>query len=259
MKALIVIYSTIIKEWKIAEGASTYLLRLFGDAMKGAALAWIVHLSGNTNYLTYVIIGIPFLAMWHGIIAVGGWGLTKELQGRTWEFTMISRASMGIVLFAQVLGQTLRELPSGVVALGSALLVSQQIPHITNAYLFPVSILLVLIGLTVTGYFFACLVVLVQGQSGFFMGLIPFGAVLSSLVLPVDQLPASLSLIAKGFPTTWAMKGVWMSINGNDSIWLIISNWGIFLIVAGIWFIGTYILTGVVENRVRVQGTTGGL
>ena len=258
MRKLAALFATIGKEWKSAENIYQYLFRLFGDAMKGAALAWIAHITGNSALLSYIIIGIPFIAMWHGIVAIGGWSLTRELTGKTLDFTLVSKVSLGETLFAQTLGQTLREIPSGVVALGAAILVSRQVPQVANLPLIFVSVFLTLVGLAATGYFFSALVTMVEGRAGFFMGMIPFGAVLSSLVMPVDQLPRGLSFLAKCFPASWAMSGVWTCINESNFEWKLLLTWGIFLLVTLCWLIGTYQLCKVVESRIRIKGNMSG-
>jgi ABC-type multidrug transport system permease subunit len=257
MNALRAITATILKEWKTAEENFQSLLRLFADIMRSAAMAWIVSQGNNTSILAYISVGIPMIAIWRGVLATGGWSLEKELQGKTLDFTLISRTPMGIILLSQAIGQTFREIPSGITALGAVLLVSRMIPEVANITLLPFSVFLALVGLAITGYFFAALVVLAKGRAGFFMGMVPFGAVLSGLILPVDHLPPGLAVVAQCFPASWAMKSVWLCIIGTESWWPVVYGWGMFLLVGIIWFVGTYFLCMVVEKRIRISGTLG--
>jgi ABC-type multidrug transport system permease subunit len=111
--------------------------------------------------------------------------------------------------------------------------------------------------MVVIGFFFSALVVLVGGKAGFFMGIMPFMAVISGFVLPVNQLPLGLEALARLVPSAWAMDSVWRSIGGIDSWWPVLEGWGVSLLLTAVWFIITYYICVGVEKRIRVLGTLG--
>jgi ABC-2 type transport system permease protein len=162
-----------------------------------------------------------------------------------------------LVLFSKILAQIFYEIPRGIVSVASVLLVVRHIPDIANPVLLPVSIILAIIGLGVLSLFLAALVVLAGGRSGFFMGIVPFGAVLSGFILPVQQLPRGLALAAHLMPTSWAMDGIWLAVRDANSLGSIVGDWGMSILLISAWFLITVWMCRIVEKRIRVKGTLG--
>jgi ABC-type multidrug transport system permease subunit len=252
-----IIIPTIRKEWKEPSISTAYIYKFFGDATRAAAFAWIIYKSGNYGTLAYLCIGIALLSIWQGTIANSGWSLSNEIYSRTLEFALISRTSIPILLLSKILAQIFYETPSGIVAIGSILLVFRQVPQVAEVSILPLSLVLAVLGLGVLSLFLAALVVLVGGRAGFFMGIVPFGAVLGGFILPVNQLPYGLEIPARLIPTSWAMDTVWQSIKGIDSGWALVQGWGMSILLSAAWFIITYYLCVIVEKRIRVKGTLG--
>jgi ABC-type multidrug transport system permease subunit len=228
-----------------------------GSAATSAALAWIVYQSGRLETLAYLCIGVALISFWRGTVAISGWALSNELYGKTIDFTLISKAPLPVVLFGKILAQLVYEIPGGIISALSVLIVVRQMPQVVAPALLPFSIVLAVIGLLIMTSFLADMVILVGGKSGFFMGVVPFGAVLSGFILPVYRLPYGLEIIARFMPTSWAMDSVWQSIVGTDSLWPVIQNWGIAFVLALVWFLITVWLCNLVEKRIRVKGTIG--
>jgi ABC-type polysaccharide/polyol phosphate export permease len=224
LSQLNIIGPTILKEWKAQTMDTGRIYKFLGDAARSAALAWIVYQSGNFGTLAFVAIGVALISIWTGVLTLSGWSLDSELYGKTLDFTLLSRTPMSLVLFSKTLAQALYEIPTGLVSFGTALLVVRQVPHVANVASLSFSLVLALIGMVVIGFFFSALVVLVGGKAGFFMGIMPFMAVISGFVLPVNQLPPGLEALARLVPSAWAMDSVWRSIGGIDSWWPVIEG-----------------------------------
>jgi len=257
MNQLHTIVPTIVKEWKAQAINTSHIYKLLGDVSRAVALAWIVYQSGQLGTLAYVSVGVALIAIWTGVLSLGGWSLDSELYGKTLDFTLISRTSMSVVLFSKTIAQTIYEMPTGIVSFVTVLLVARALPEIANIPSLILSLLVALVGLIVIGFFFSALVVLVGGKAGFFMGIMPFGAVLSGFILPVNQLPLAMEVLARLTPSSWAMDSVWLSIGGIDSWWLVMQGWGMCLLMTAVWFIITYYICKGVERRIRVLGTLG--
>jgi ABC-2 type transport system permease protein len=255
LNQLNIIWPTIRKEWKAHDTGHIY--KYLGDAARSAALAWIVYQSGALDTLAFVAIGVALISIWTGVLTLGGWSLESELYGKTLDFTLISRTPMSLILFGKTLGQAIYEVPTGIVSFAVALLVVREIPHVAAPAPLAVSLVLAVVGMVVIGLFFAALVVLVGGRAGFFMGIMPFVAVLSGFVLPVGQLPLGLEILARLMPSAWAMDGVWASIGGIASWGDMARSWGVCILMSGAWFAATYYMCAVVEKRIRVTGTLG--
>jgi ABC-type multidrug transport system permease subunit len=228
-----------------------------GSAATSAALGWIVSQSGRVSVLAYLCVGVALISFWRGTVAISGWALSNELSGKTLDFTLISRSPLPVVLYGKIIAQLVYELPGGIISALSVLLVVRQIPQVIMPAYLPFSVLLAVAGLLILTSFLADLVILVGGKSGFFMGIVPFGAVLSGFILPVYQLPPGLEVVARLLPTSWAMDAVWLSVTGTDSVWLIWGNWAVAVVLSAVWFYITLRLANVVEKRIRVKGTIG--
>jgi ABC-type multidrug transport system permease subunit len=257
MSQLHAMVSTFLKDLRTNYSGSSYFFKSFGDVTRSAVIAWIVYLSGDRELLAYICVGVFLLAIWTGVTAMGGWSLSNELSGRTLDFILTSHTPMPVVLFSKILAQMAYETISGIIALTTVFLVVRELPEVANITFLLLSLFFVLVGLAVTGFFFTPLLVLAGGKPGFFMGIIPFSAILSGFILPVNQLPFGLEVVARWLPASWAMESVWQSIKGTGSWWLVISNWGMCLLVSAIWFIVTYLMCKVVEKRIRIKGTLG--
>jgi len=257
MYALRILTGAFQKELKQQAISAGQAYMIAGSAATSAALAWIVHQSGHYSSLAYLCIGVALISIWRGAIAISGWSLSNEIYGGTMEFTMISRASLTLVLFGKILAQLAYEIPGGIISALSVLVVVRRIPQVASSGLMCISIILAVIGLLVLTSVLANLVLLVGGKSGFFMGIVPFGAVLSGFILPVYQLPQGFEIAARLLPTSWAMDSVWLSTTGSDSIWMIFRLWDISIGLILVWFIFTVWLCRKVEGRIRVQGTLG--
>jgi hypothetical protein len=257
MSQLSVIVPTIIKEWKAQTMDTGRIYKFLGDASRAAVLAWIVYQSGAFGTLGYVSVGTALLAVWTGILTMGGWSLDNELYGRTLDFMLISRTKMAVILFSKNVAQALYEIPTGLVSFVTALLVARAWPDFANIPSLALSLLLALFGMIVIGFFFSALVVLVAGKAGFFMGIMPFVAVISGFILPVNQLPLWLEIPARLTPSAWAMDSVWASIQGIDSWWLVVRGWGLSIVLYVVWFAVSYYVCRAVEKRICVTGTLG--
>ena len=257
MYTLRILLGAFQKEFKQQAIAAGQIYMIAGSAATSAALAWIVYRSGNFSALAYLCIGMALVSIWRGSVAISGWSLSNEIYGCTLEFTLISRAPLNLVLFGKILAQLAYEMPGGIVSAVSVLLVVRQIPLVAYPWLLLTSVILALAGLVVLTAFLANMVILVGGKSGFFMGIVPFGAVLSGFVLPVHRLPQAFEIVARFLPTSWAMDSVWQSIAGTDSAWQLVQLWLISIVLILVWLVITIWLCRVVENRIRVKGSLG--
>ncbi len=250
-----IIILTLVKEWKTIGGGLAVVLKIITDAAKGAALAWIVYQSGNLESLGFLTIGVALLAIWSGGSAFGGWALETELNGKTLDHALISRASMPLILYSKILAQIVYEIPSGIIAGATVIVVVRSLPVIANPAALAVSLLLAVIGMTIICVFIGALTVLAGARAGAMIGVVPFGAVLGGFILPVGNLPLGFEILARMVPSAWAMDGVWYSMTGASSLGSILMAWAVSVAMCAAWFFGTIYLCKVVEKRIRIEGS----
>jgi hypothetical protein len=66
-----------------------------------------------------------------------------------------------------------------------------------------------------------------------------------------------LEAVARLIPLSWAMDGVWQSINGTGTLASAFSDWGLCILTSAVWLGVTYLLFKVVIKRIRVTGALG--
>ncbi len=257
MKRLTAISAAFFQEWKTTAGLANYMAQLAGILVRSAALAWIVHQSGDRALMTYVYVGIPLISIWFWVVFQVGWSLSNELVGRTLDFNIISRTPVIFVMLGKTLTHVAFWIPAGIISFITVLLVSGQLPEMANIETLPLSLLLVIAGLVATSLFFAPLVVLVGGAGGFFNAIMPIGAALGGFILPVDRLPFGLEVVARCFPTSWAMESIWSGIEGPGFWELAMRGWAVSIVLSVVWLIIDYLMCNAVEKRIRVTGTLG--
>jgi ABC-type uncharacterized transport system permease subunit len=204
----------------IKQGGSNrpQLLSMLNGAVFAAVYAWIARQSGNPNVSTYLIIGGPLMVMSNRVIFRVGWSLTSEVNSGTLEFSLISQTSMITVFVGKTLAQLVSSLPNALAYLVTIYFVTGSQFTVAEIGLLPFSVLVAIVGVFMVGLFFAPFMTLARGRGGFFNAFMPFAAVLSGFLFPVDRLPTGLLVIARLLPTSWAMDGVWQSIQGSS--WL---------------------------------------
>jgi ABC-type multidrug transport system permease subunit len=255
MNQLRAIAAAFLQQWKVSVSNIGSMAQVLGIIPPAIVVAWVARQSNDPAVLTYVSVGVPLMAIWNGVIFNVGWSLNRELSSGTLGFVIISRTQMMTVLIGKTLAQIAISTPVAVIGLVIMLLVSFQVPLVAEIGLLVFSLLLMAIALVVTSLLFAPLTVLVGGRGGFFNAIMPFGVVLSGFYFPIDRLPVALQVIARILPTSWAMNGVWQSIQGVESWGLIVSTWGMCLITSAAVFGITYLLFQIVEKRIRTTGS----
>ncbi|MFC2014893.1 ABC transporter permease [Chloroflexota bacterium] len=254
MNQIRAIYASAIQQWKQIAISGGNLSWPLGTMPLIAVFTWIAMQKGDPAVLTYLLVGLPLMTIWSGVAFRVGFTLRSELSLQTLQFVYISPTPVILVSFGKALAQVIWGLPTGIVSFGLVFLMTRTAPEIADVGSLIVSLLLVIVGMAVTSLFFSPLVVLVGGQGGFFNAVIPFGLVLSGFIFPVDRLPIVLRVMARCLPTSWAMQGVWLSIQGGA--WQsILGTLGISILTA-IGLSGvTYLMFKIMEIRIRISGT----
>jgi ABC-type polysaccharide/polyol phosphate export permease len=253
MNTLRAIYASFIHQQKETTTDLSYFTLLLGQVLMVIVIGWTASQSTNPSVLAYMLVGVPLMPIAESVTHRIGWTLTSELWDRTLEFTMISRTPMILVMLGKSISLILYGIPSGIIAFVTIYIMTGSLPSVSNIILVLISVCFVIIGIAIFGLLISPLMVLVGGRGGFFDAIIPFGAVLSGYLFPIDRLPSSLQAIAHLLPTSWGMVSVWRSING-ESIWMIISAWAAFLATSILLLAITYFMYKIVEKRVRITG-----
>lgn len=251
------ILAAFLQQWKEVVNSIMNLAYFFGAIPTVAVIAWVGLKSGNSDVLTYLLVGAPLIHVWNGVILRVGWSLSDEMYGRTMEFTLTSRTPLMMVMLGKSLAHLVYGLPTGIVSLLTMLIIVRQVPSVADIPSLLVSFLFILLGLAVFSLLMAPLMVLVGGRAGFFNVFMSLGVMISGFLFPIDRLHSWLTAVARALPTSWAMDGIWQSITGYQSYWSIIYAWGMCILVSAFILGVTYLMFRAVEKRIRVTGVLG--
>ncbi len=247
-----ILISTMVKEIKTTR--ESLLSKVISAVLRIAAVAWIARTIGNTTAVTFLAFGAVMIVVWNAVIATGGWVMSDEMGAGTLDFALISKAPLPLILFSRILATALIALPAGIAGMITVFIVSGTGPQAGNAALLTVSFLLAMFGAVIIGFFFCVLIVLVGGRAGFFLGIVPFGAVLGGFITPMAQMPAAICAISMCVPSSWAMNGLWLSVGRDADCGKIVLNLLICLAVSAGWFVVSYKLCKRGERRIIVSG-----
>ena len=242
------------QQWKIAASSTDLTFLVIMPVPVAAVIAWITTQSADPSALSYIYVGAPIMFIFQFVVFLVGYSLNNEIWGKTLEFGLISRTPMMFIMFGKALAVIVRGLPGGIIAAVVIIIVSRQPPEIADWGFLAVSLLFVFAGMSVTALAFAPFMVIAGGRGGFFNAFIPFGVVLSGFLFPVDNLPTVLRMMARLIPTSWAMKGVWQSVQGTESLGTIGGFWAMSILVSVALLGITWLMFRAVEKRIRVTG-----
>ncbi len=106
-------------------------------------------------------------------------------------------------------------------------------------------------------FIFAPFYLLTGGRAGFFNAITSFGTACSGFFFPISLLPDAFEVVARLFPTAWAMEALMHSVIPGNPASVIVRGWGIALLLSAFYLIGAYLLMRVVERRVTITGVLG--
>ena len=220
-------------------------------------IAWIARQSGDSAIAMHYLVGAPMMIPWNSIAFRIGWSVNIEIFQRTFEFNLISRTSMLIAM----IGKTVAEAAAGMIAAALALILLLSLVSVPFGSIsvlpWTLSVLLALIGIMVVGLALSPIMVLTGGRAGYFNAILAFGVTLNGFLFPLSQLPIGIEVIARIFPTSWAMNGLVRSIRDGGWSPELGGELAVSLALSCVWLAFTYFLMKRVEARVRVTGVLG--
>ena len=222
-------------------------------------IGWVAGQSGNATAMAYVFIGASLSMMWNTGIFRTGRSLANEHLLGTLDLLMTTRTPLAVLMFGKALAVIAFGAINGAVTFGVVLAFTQRAPSIDNVGLFLAAALMALLAVVVSSFLFAPLSYLVGVRSGFFNAIMPFGAVVSGFLYPIDVLPGWLEAVARCLPTAWAMEAAVHAIEASASDLRVLADLGAALALSVVLLAVAYGLFSKAERRVRVTGDLGSL
>lgn len=222
-----------------------------------AVVTWITTQSPDSRPIAYISVGVILMAMWQTCVFFAGRSLASEFYEGTVDYTMVSRIPLRVVMLAKSVATLAIAIPSSLIAFATVQIVSRELIDVERPLLLLVSMVVAAWSITVVGYLFAPLFVLVQGRGGFFNAFQPLGIVLSGFLYPISQLSDEVQIVARLLPTSWAMDSVTRSIDPGESLVRVYADWGAALGVSVVMLGATLFMFSKVENALRRNGNVG--
>ena len=243
-----------LQQWKQIDLTGGNLSLHLASVPMASVITWIAMQRGDPAALSYLLVGLPLMTVWSGVVFRIGYTLNNEMSNQVLQFVYISRTPIILVSLGKAAAQVIWGLPTGLVSLVVVYLMTKMAPQVADVGSLSISLILVIMGIAVASLFFSPLMVLVGGPTGFFGVIILLGSLLGGFVFPVDRLPVVLAVFARLVPTSWAMDAVSLSIRGTDNSLAILGAWGMSILTAIVMFGITYVMFNTVEKKLRVEG-----
>jgi ABC-type multidrug transport system permease subunit len=250
---LIAIWGAFAQQWKVLSPDWNWIMGMLANVPLVAVFAWIATQSGRSSVVGYLAIGVFLMTLWNQCQVGIRWSVYGEAFQGTIEFSLISRAPLGVFLLGKALAQAAAAARPALAALVVALVVSRQMPSVADPLGLAVAACVAVIGVVATAFAFAPLSVLAARQLDPIVALRPFVIVFSGFLYPVSSLPVGLEGFARVFPTAWAMDAVLISLEGGGRESPLFST-AVAVGLAAIYFVLTFVMFRLVESRVRVSG-----
>jgi ABC-2 type transport system permease protein len=252
-----VVEATFFQHWKTSIQSSTNIAQFLGGVPGAAVFAWFGSRSGDPAIYSYIMVGGTLLVIWNAGSVMMNFSLSSEMWNSTMDFIMISRTPVMFTLYGQGFAQVIQSIPIGMFAFLAMFIVTRHTLVIASIPFLLISLAFLFLSMIVTGLLQAPIYTLSGARGGAFNFMGPLAIMLSGFLFPVDQLPKGLEIIARLFPSSWAMTSVWQSIGGTSSFGAVAQSWVFCILTATLLTAVTYILFKVVEKRLRVTGTMG--
>jgi ABC-2 type transport system permease protein len=251
------VWASFAQQWKqmfFLESIASPIIGALGPAI---IVGWVAGRSGNVTAMAYVFIGASLSMMWNTGIFRTGRSLAAEHVAGTLDLLMTTRTPLPVLMFGKALAVIAFGAINGLVTFAVVLAFTQHVPAIDNVGLFLVAAVVALLTVVVSSFLFAPLSYLVGVRSGFFNAIMPFGAVVSGFLYPIDVLPGWLEVVARCLPTAWAMEAAVHAIETSASDLRVLADLSVALGLCVALLAASYWLFLKAERRVRVTGDLG--
>jgi ABC-2 type transport system permease protein len=245
------------QQWKqmfFLESIASPIIGALGPAI---VIGWVAGHSGNMTAMAYVFIGASLSMMWNTGIFRTGRSLASEHVMGTLDLLMTTRTPLPVLMFGKALAVIAFGAINGLVTFAVVLAFTQRMPAIDSTGLFLAAAVVALIAVVVSSFLFAPLSYLVGVRSGFFNAIMPFGAVVSGFLYPIDVLPAWLEAVARCLPTAWAMEAAVHAIEASASDGRVLADLAVAIGLSAALLAVSCVLFLKAERRVRITGDLG--
>ena len=221
-------------------------------------LAWIARASERTEVVSYMFFGAFLIVVWNFVVARMGYAYAGEWWEGTFDFGMVSKTPMVIILTGKIMSYAAFGPILGLSGFLIVVLLSGRTVPVTNPAALVISLITALIAMVAVGFISAPLSVLAGGRDFNYFELVrPLVMVFSGLIYPIALMEPALQVVAAALPTSWAMDGLLRSTEVAASIEDSLMSWAPALVGSLIYFGLTYYLFRTAEARVRMTGVFG--
>jgi ABC-2 type transport system permease protein len=249
--------ASFVQQWKqmfFLESIASPIIGALGPAI---VVGWVAGQSGNVTAMAYVFIGASLSMMWNTGIFRTGRSLANEQVIGTLDLLMTTRTPLPVLMFGKALAVIAFGAINGLVTFAVVLAFTRTLPAIDNIGLFLIAAVVALLAVVASSFLFAPFSYLVGVKSGFFNAIMPFGAVVSGFLYPIDVLPVWLEAVARCLPTAWAMEAAVHAIDASGSDLRVLADLGVAVGLSLAVLAASYFLFLKAEGRVRVTGDLG--
>ncbi len=199
MRALSACYG---QQWSELMTSSGILIPFINSLGLAVILAWIVGVNGNGLATTYVLVGAALMQTWSWTVWRTGSSIADEHNAGTLELMMTARVPLLLVMLGKSLAILTLMAVSGLLVFITIYLSAHDLHPVGLPVGLGVSVFLAVMAVIVTSLIFAPFTFLLGNRSGVFNAILPFGAVASGFLFPIQLLPVWLRVFSYALPTS---------------------------------------------------------
>lgn len=202
---------------------------------------------------TQYIVAVGLISTWSYVLYSSGVALIGEKWRGTLEYLITSQTSIFNVVLVKVINNAIVGFTTVFITYVYAVYIYSFEWNILNYSSFLLSLLILLISLVSLGTLLAVIFIYFNDVYEYQNLILYPITILAGVFYPVAQFPILIQYIANCLPMTWAIKGVYDSINKGVFSTDLYYSLGISLFILFL----SYILIGKAENKMKNTGKMG--
>lgn len=211
--------------------------------------------SGESNFMTYVILGAGLMGLWGCICFSSAGDINRERYSGTLALIFATPAGFRSIVLGKILGNTVLSLLTLVISLAAGVLLFGITPVLEDPVYFLIALAALILSFVVLSSVIACLLTLSR-KTELYMNCIEIPLeLLCGFVFPVSLLPSGVRAVSYALSPTYAVELLRMSILGVTDRTLFFEKLAILMGLTVLYALFSILLYRRIDRRVRIAAT----
>ncbi len=217
---------------------------------------WMLRDTGG-DYVIFVVVGSGMTGLWSSLLFISGNSITRERWTGTLEILVGQPTPIPVIIFGKNLAHVSQSLLSMIGSYFLAALIFGFALHVTQPFLFGISLVLTVISFVCFGLIIAPVFVMNPSVQQW-QNAIEFPIyILAGFLFPIALLPEWSTPLSYILAPYWAARALHGTSSGNAPFSEIALSWGMMLLFSILYILLSRILFRVMLRKARVDATLG--